>query len=143
MNARTKLRTLIAGIAGSTAALASGLALGDGAAPFTVSAPAVAAKAGTPAQATVTIKPGPGYHFNKDYPTSLKLVANPDVDGPAKVDKATGGVKIEESGASFDVKLTAKSAGAKKIEGTLSFAVCTATTCDPRKVPVTLTVDAR
>jgi hypothetical protein len=145
MNARKKaLRSPTSRGAAIALALSvgGGLAFAD-AAPFTVSAPTVSAKANVPAQATVSIKPGPGYHFNVDYPTSLKLTANPDVDAPARVDKASGGVKIEASGASFDVKLVAKTPGAKNVEGTLSFAVCTATTCDPRKVPVTLHIDAK
>jgi hypothetical protein len=41
--------------------------------------------------------------------------------------------KFEEKSATWDVKFTAKDAGDKKFGAKFRFAVCTATTCDPKK----------
>ena len=106
-------------------------------------APLVSAKAGVVAATTVEVKPGPGYHFNKDYPTSLKLDPNAEVDAPAKLTAKDAGVKVAEEGASFEVKLTPKSPGKKAVTGLLSFAVCTASTCVPTREKVTLNLDVK
>jgi hypothetical protein len=116
-------------------------ALADAA--YRVEAPAASARANVPGATTVVVKPGKGYHFNRDYPTSLKLEANPEVAAPARLTRKDDGVKVAEDGASFEVKFTARSAGRKTVSGTLSFAVCTATTCDPRKEQVTLLIDVK
>lgn len=114
------------------------------AAPFTVTVSAPAAKVGAAAAARVDIKPAAGYHMNKDYPTSLKLVAPAGVELPkAKLAKGDAGVKVEEKEVGFEVPYTAKEAGKKTIAGTLSFAVCTETNCAPQKAPVSVVVEAK
>ena len=53
---------------------APGLALADTKPdPFKVDVRVPPAKVGQAAVASIVIKPGPGYHMNKEYPTSLKL----------------------------------------------------------------------
>jgi hypothetical protein len=112
-------------------------------APFAIAVDAPAAKVGTAAQAHVKVTAGPGRHVNKDYPTSLKLTAPAGVELPKPTITAKDGAKIEEAQASFDVAFTAKEAGKKTFNGTVSFAVCTATTCDPHKEKVSFTVDVK
>jgi hypothetical protein len=73
------------------------------------------------------------YHLNKDFPTVLDVTA-PDGVTLGKVKLTTADAsKFEEKTASWDVKFTAKDAGEKKFGAKFRFAVCTATTCDPKK----------
>ena len=128
-------------------ALALGLCAAPGLAhaddPFKVVVSAPTAKVGEAAVAKVTITPAAGYHMNKDFPTSLKLTPTKGVEVPAKLAKSDGSVKVEEAAATFDVKYTASEKGPRTVVGQLSFAVCTATNCDPRKAPVTLNLDVK
>ena len=111
---------------------------------FRVTASAVPSKVGAAATAHVAVKAASGYHVNKDFPTSLKLTPTPGVDLPkATLNGHDAGVKVSEAALDIDVPYTAREAGKRTVEGTLSFAVCTATTCDPRKVKVSLTIEAR
>ncbi len=109
---------------------------------FTVSVEAPPSKAGAAATAKVSVKPAAGFHFNKEFPTSLKLVA-PEGVALTKENMTKADGKVEEAGASFDVVYTAKAAGKKTINGTLKFAVCTASTCDPRTAKVAINVDVK
>ncbi|MDB4969635.1 MAG: hypothetical protein JWN44_5324 [Myxococcales bacterium] len=105
---------------------------------------APAAKKGEKAVARVHITPGAGYHVNKEYPTSLVFTAVP---AGVLVDKMklTGkdAAKLEEAGAEFDVAYTAAQPGKKVVSGELKFAVCSATTCDPKKSNVSFEIDVK
>jgi hypothetical protein len=110
--------------------------------PYTITVGPTAAKKGDPAVAHVVLKPAAGFHVNKDFPISLKLTPPKTIDLPkAKLTKADATVSEQE--AKFDVALTARESGKQMIEGTLSFAVCTATTCDPQRAPVQIAVEAK
>lgn len=109
---------------------------------FTLSVEAPETKVGAPARAKVKLVAGTGYHVNADYPTSLKLTPPAGVDLP-KPTLSAKEAAIKPSEAQFDVAYTAKEAGKKTFSGILSFAVCTATTCDPHREKVTFTVDVR
>jgi hypothetical protein len=106
---------------------------------FHIMIDAPSAKVGAPAQAHFKLTPGPGRHVNKDFPTSLKLTAPAGVDLPKPTLLAKDG-KVEEAQAAFDVAFTAKEAGKKTFTGKLSFAVCTAQTCEPHNEKVSFTV---
>ena len=110
---------------------------------YSVEAKAATAHPGVPSAATVVITPGKGYHFNKECRTTLKLDPVSDDEAPALLSAKDAGVKVEDSGASFEVRFTARTAGPKDMTGMLSFAVCTASTCEPRKHPVTLHIDVK
>jgi hypothetical protein len=105
---------------------------------------APAAKAGQKGVAKVHITPGAGYHMNKEYPTSLVFTAVP---AGVLVDKmkltAKDAAKFEEAGAEFDVAYTAAQPGKKVVTGELKFAVCSATTCDPKKSNVSFEIDVK
>ncbi|MSP59435.1 MAG: hypothetical protein EXR72_03670 [Myxococcales bacterium] len=135
--------SLLAAVLVAAAVLAPALAsAGEPAASFSIVAAQVVAKVGQAAVAQVVIKAAPGYHLNKDFPTSLKLDPTAGIDLPKpKLLKADA--KLSEMEGSFDVALTAREAGKKTIAGVLAFAVCTATTCDPQRVKVAIAVDAR
>ena len=126
----------------SAALLAPAARAGEPAAGFSVVTAPLAAKVGQAATTQVVIKAAPGYHINKEFPTSLKLDPTAGIDIPKpKLSKADA--KLSESEGSFEVALTAREAGKKTIAGTLAFAVCTATTCDPQRVKVAIAVDAK
>ncbi len=110
--------------------------------PFTLNVAKVAAKKGQPAKATVTIMPAAGYHMNAEYPTSLKLKP-PEGVTVANADLKKADAKLSDRQASFEVVVTAASAGKKVVPGELRFAVCTDTTCDPQRSPVSIEVDVQ
>jgi hypothetical protein len=102
------------------------------------------AKKGQKAVAKIRITPGAGYHMNKDYPTSLVLNSVP---AGVLVDKlkftAKDATKWEEQGGEFDVAYTAQQAGKQKVSGEIKFAVCSATTCDPKKSVLSFEIDVK
>ena len=110
--------------------------------PFTLNIAKVSAKKGAPATTQIVITPAAGYHLNTDYPTSLKL--NPPAGiTAAKVDFKKADAKLTEKLGSFEVVLTASEAGKQKVPGELRFAVCTDTTCDPQRSPVTIELEVK
>jgi hypothetical protein len=52
-------------------------------------------------------------------------------------------VKLEEGGAEFDVAFTSADAGKKTFSGEFKFAVCSASTCDPKKEKLSFTVEVK
>jgi hypothetical protein len=102
------------------------------------------AKKGQKSVAKIRITPGAGYHMNKEYPTSLVLNAVP---AGVTVDKMKwtmkDATKWEEAGGEFDVPFTSTEAGKKTVTGELKFAVCSATTCDPKKSNVSFEIDVK
>jgi hypothetical protein len=98
------------------------------------------AKKGQRTIVKVHLTPAAGYHMNKDFPTSLALVPPQGVTlEKQKLTKADA-ARWEEAGGDFDVALTAADPGSKTVTGELKFAVCTATSCDPKKENVSFTV---
>jgi len=109
---------------------------------FTVKVDAPAAKKAAPGKVHVHITPGSGFHMNKDYPTSVTVVAPAGVT--VEKGKLTGAdIKLVEAGADFDVGFVAADVGKKSFEGELKFAVCSATSCDPKKEKLTFVVEVK
>jgi hypothetical protein len=102
------------------------------------------AKKGQKSVAKIRITPGAGYHMNKEYPTSLVLSTVP---AGVSVDKMKqtlkDAAKWEEAGGEFDVAYTAAEAGKKVVSGEIKFAVCSATTCDPKKSNISFEIDVK
>ncbi len=94
--------------------------------------------------AKIHIAPAAGYHVNKEYPTSMTLL---DVPAGILVDRlkqtAKDAVKLEEAGAEFDVSFTADATGKKVIAGELKFAVCSASSCDPKLAKLSIPVEVK
>ncbi len=102
------------------------------------------AKKGQKAVAKVKITPGAGYHMNQDYPTSLVLSSVPagvTIDKLKQTKKDAA--KWDAAGGEFDVAYTAAQAGKKVVTGEIKFAVCSATTCDPKKSNVSFEIDVK
>jgi len=82
----------------------------------------------------VSVTPKPGWKLNEDFPTKLTVTAPSGVT----VDKAKqrkGDAKhFSKKKGEFDVTFTSASAGDKKFDATFKFAVCTESSCDPKKV---------
>jgi hypothetical protein len=102
--------------------------------------PPASAAPGAEAVVEVTVTATGQFHLNKDFPTVLDVVAPSGVDvGKPKL-TAADAAKFEEKTATFQVKFTAKDAGDKKFGANFHFAVCTATTCNPKKEALGWTV---
>jgi hypothetical protein len=96
---------------------------------------------GKRAVAKIHISPGAGYHMNKEYPTQVRLTEVPagvTVDG-VKVPAAA----LTEAACDFDVPFTANQVGKQVIGGEIRFAVCTASSCDPKKEKLALAFDVK
>jgi hypothetical protein len=102
------------------------------------------ARKGVKGVAKIHIAPAAGYHMNRDYPTVVKLT---EIPAGVTVDRLTqsakDAVKFEEQGAEFDVPFTAQEAGQKVVTGELKFAVCSKTSCDPKKEKLSITIDVK
>jgi hypothetical protein len=100
---------------------------------FTVDVtPPTAAAIGSESKARVVLRPTGGYHVNKEFPMILTVTAPSGVDVPKAKQQGADATKFEETEAVFDVPFTIKEAGDKAFAATFRFAVCTATTCDPK-----------
>jgi hypothetical protein len=102
-----------------------------------------AAKKGERTVVKLKLAPGAGYHMNKEFPTSLSLVAPAGVVLEKPKQAAKDATKFAETGAEFDVVLTSADAGSKVVSGDLKFAVCSATSCDPKREKVSFTVEVK
>jgi hypothetical protein len=97
---------------------------------------------GSPLAIVVDLTPTGGYKVNEEYPISLELTAPADVT-TAKAKLGRGDAKVAASGARFTFQVTPKSAGDKRVGAKLKFALCTDTTCEPRKHAVDLKLDVK
>src|SRR5262249_37649300 len=102
------------------------------------------AKAGQRATATIHLQPGNGYHVNKEFPITAQLVEVPTgvVVEHTKLN-AKDAVRLTEAGADFAFAFTPTSVGRKQLVGELKFAVCTATTCDPKHEKLSFSVEVK
>jgi hypothetical protein len=104
---------------------------------------APAAKKGQPAVAHVKITPGAGFHMNKEYPTSLALTPPAGVTlGKTKL-TAKDAAKWEAEGGDFAVSYTAAQSGKQVVTGELKFAVCSESSCDPKKSNISFEIDVK
>jgi hypothetical protein len=93
---------------------------------------------------TVVVKPKGEWHFNLDFPTSVKVEAPAGMTvakNKQGLDDAVS--KSEEDGASWAIKVTPEKAGSGTLKCNVKFAVCTETTCDPKKETLALQLDAK
>lgn len=109
---------------------------------LSVAAPS-GAKAGAECVAHVVVTPGSGYHVNQEFPTKL-VITPPDGVKVAKAEQhkedaaSFGANKLQ-----FDVAMTPDKPGTYKVAGTLKFAVCTESSCDPKKREIAFEVAAQ
>jgi hypothetical protein len=98
---------------------------------------------GAEAVATVKVTPGAGYKMNHEYPTKLTLAATEGVTPAKSPLLKADAAKFSDHELAFAVKLTPAKAGAYTVNGTLSFAVCTDATCDPKTEKIAINVVAK
>lgn len=110
---------------------------------YTLKIEAPPAKKGQRAVAKIEVKPGAGFHMNKEYPTSLALTAPAGVTLDKAKLTAKDAAKWEEQGGEFDVSYTAARPGKQMVTGELKFAVCSANSCDPKKSPVSFEINVK
>jgi hypothetical protein len=122
-----------------TSLLASGgIALADASYELKIDAPK--AKKAQKGVAKIHVTPGAGFHVNKDYPTTVSVVpAGCTVEKPKQT--AADAVSLTEKSADFDVAFTCNAAGKQTFTGEMKFAVCSASSCDPKKEKLSFTVD--
>ena len=99
----------------------------------------VKVKKGQAAQAKVEVVPAKGAHVSPDAPISLTVQSGPAV----KLDKQKLGRAeahpTAAQGVEFDIPFTA--AANDKVEGTLSFFICTESLCEKQKREIALAVE--
>lgn len=126
-------------------AQAEGARGGDGAADtsfqITAEQPSPTA-AGGEAVGRFRVHPGSGYKMNKEFPTKLTLEPPAGVTLAKAVFEIGDAEQFSEKELAFAIKMSAPAAGEYTIPGTLKFAVCTDTTCDPKKQKVALVLKA-
>lgn len=84
-----------------------------------------------------------GWKLNNEYPTKLQIVSPSGVSIDKAKQKRGDAVHWAKHSAEFQVKITAKAAGNKPFTGKFKFAVCTKTTCDPKKELLAWVVDVK
>ena len=95
--------------------------------------PPEACTVGSQATAQVDLHPVDGYKVNMDFPTSLAVTATGGVDIEQAQQSPAEAEKFEEKGARFNVAFICTEPGDKSFGATFKFAVCTDTTCDPKR----------
>ncbi len=128
--------------AGAEAAPAAGAAT-DGK-KFTLATKAPEAlKSGASGDALVTVTPGKGWKWNKEYPASLSFAGEPSQVTLAKTSykQLSGDFNATEKQADIKVAVTGKAAGKETLKGELKFSVCDATTCVIEKADVAINLE--
>jgi hypothetical protein len=110
---------------------------------FTLTVNAPATKKGQKSVAHIQITPGSGFHMNKEFPTSLSLSAPDGVTLDKQKLSSKDASKWEEQGGAFEIIYTAAQPGKKIVTGEIKFAVCSATSCDPKKSKVSFEINVK
>jgi glucose/arabinose dehydrogenase len=98
----------------------------------TLAAPPKVSK-GSDATVTLEIVPKPGWKLNKEFPTKLTVNEPAGVKIKKKEQTVADAVAFAEKAGRWNVQFQAESPGAKDFTGLIKFAVCTETSCDPKK----------
>ena len=99
---------------------------------FSIQAETATAKPGKKGTVTVVIKPGKGYKWNKNYPSSFKIVDSESqvaTFASQKFSKAAFKNKDEKKSTTLALPFEAKAKGKVKTVGMASFSVCNEETC--------------
>jgi hypothetical protein len=98
----------------------------------TLAAPAKVGK-GSQGTATLEILPKEGWKLNKEFPTKLTVNEPAGVKIKKKEQTVADAVAFADKSGKWTVEFQAESPGAKDFTGQVKFAVCTETSCDPKK----------
>lgn len=107
-----------------------------------VELPDAAAK-GAASAVALHVSPKPGWKLNLEFPTKLTVAppAGVEVDKPTQ--KVADAATFAEQGAVFQIGFTAADPGSKQFTADFKFAVCTESTCDPKKQELAWAVDVK
>jgi hypothetical protein len=112
--------------------LAKGVAADTESYTIKLSVPDKVAK-GAEAVVTVDVAPKTGWHLNKEFPTKLSVTAPDSVKVTKAVQTAADATVLTDNAGQWTVRFTAAAAGTQSFAGKFKFAVCTDTTCDPKR----------
>lgn len=110
---------------------------------FAIEHGAVSGAPGGEQVARIVVTPGKGFHMNKDFPTKVTLELPAGVSSPKTVLLPADAEAFTEDKLAFAVKLTAADKGDFKIPAVVKFAVCTDSTCNPKKKQIELALKAQ
>ncbi|MBT9557264.1 MAG: hypothetical protein IV100_14590 [Myxococcales bacterium] len=92
----------------------------------------------------LVIKPAAGWKWNKDYPAKFELVNGKKVTfTKTLLKKAEGDIKGDDAAGKVAIKCRGIAAGSETVNGTMSFSLCNAETCQvlrQRAIPFAVTV---
>jgi hypothetical protein len=120
----------------------SSSALAGGKYKVDVKAPA-SAKKGEKTTVPVTFTGTDGFHFNTDYPFSVKLTAPAGVKLEKDTLKKEDAKSWKHEGATVEIAFTASETGKKEIKGEAKFAVCTDKDCAPQTEKIAINVEVK
>lgn len=140
MKAHTLIGIALVGALAGPARADDGVVQGDG---FVVAVTAAPAVAGSLVAVTVVLTPSAGYKVNDEYPLSLQIQGPADVAVPKARLLRADATSVRHDRAVFTVPVTPKVAGDKALSFTFKFALCTTTTCEPRKQALGFTLRVR
>lgn len=91
----------------------------------------------TDAVATVEIVPKPGWKMNKEFPTKLTVTVPTGVAMPKSEQTKADAASFADKAAHWSFDFTTNAAGEQAFKCSMKFAVCTESTCDPKKEEIT------
>lgn len=119
----------------------SSTAFAGGSFKFDLKAPA-SAKKGEKTSVPIHIEGTGGYHFNDEYPVSIKVTPPAGVKLAKDTLKKEDG-KVSKTGGDFTIEFTSADAGKKSFAGEAKFAVCTDKDCAPQTQKIAFDVDVK
>ena len=128
---------------GEEARAEPGVSGADTAKEFSTEVVAAKIKSGAQGQAKISILPGKGFKWNKEYPAKVTFEGAPKHVALAKTQlKQFGGdFKTTDKRADILVKMTGKAAGKETLTAKAKFSVCNDTTCVIREASLNISVD--
>lgn len=116
--------------ANGAAAVAMATPEADGAKQYSVQSAPLTLKTGANGVLTVTIKPGKGLHFNKEFPAKFSVEANPNAKATKeKLTAKDGDVKVVGNDGVVSIPLTGVAAGQANLKVVGNFSVCSDEQC--------------
>jgi hypothetical protein len=127
---------------GEEARAESGLSGAETAKEFSTKVASAKLKSGAEGQAVISILPGKGFKWNKEYPAKVTFEGAPKHVALAKTQlKQFGGdFKTSDKRADISVKMTGKLAGKETLTAKAKFSVCNDTTCVIREASLNISV---
>lgn len=91
----------------------------------------------------VSVVPKKGWKMSQEFPTKLDVQAPAGVTVTKAQQRVADAERFEDDGATWAIKVKASDAGTKAFQAKFRFAVCTETTCDPKKQDLAWTINVQ